>query len=85
MFFFLGSDAGSSFYGILFHAMGTRYTLIICGSISGLMFAALLIYLRISEHAHQYEKLPSDNEDDHGTAVNGDNIYNSKENYEADK
>ena len=85
MFFFLGLDSGSSFYGIFFHAIGTRSTLIICGSVSGLMFAALLIYLRISEHAQQYEKLPSDNEDDHGTASNDDNNYNFEENYEADQ
>ena len=85
MFFFLGLDGGASFYGILFHAIGTRSTLIIFASISGLMLAALLIYLRISEYAHQYEKLPSDDEDDDGTAANDDNSNNFKEYYKGDK
>ena len=49
------------------------------------MLAALLIYLRISEHAHQYEKLPSDDEDDDGTAANDDNSNNFKEYYKGDK
>ena len=85
MFFYLGSECGASLYGILFQAIGTRYTLLIFGSISGVMLAALLIYLKISENAHEYEKLLSDNEDDDGIATNDDNNHNFNENYQVDK
>ena len=85
MFFYLGSDGGASFYGILFQAIGTRSTLLIFGFISGVMLATLLIYLKISENAHEYDKLLSDNEDDDGIATNDDNNYNFNENYQVDK
>ena len=85
MFFYLGSDGGASFYGILFQAMGTRSTLLIFGSISGVMLATLLIYLKISENVREYEKLPSDNEDDDGAATNDENNHNFNKNYQDHK
>ena len=85
MFFFLGSEGGTSLYGILFQAIGTRSTLLIFGSISGVMLAAFLVYLKISANAPEYEKLPSDNEDDDSAATNGDNNHNFNENYQVDK
>ena len=77
MFFFLGVDGGASYYGILFHAIGTRWTLIIFASLSGVMLSALLIYVRISDDAHEYEKLACNSVDDDGPAESGDNDHNS--------
>ena len=49
------------------------------------MLAAFLVYLKISANAPEYEKLPSDNEDDDSAATNGDNNHNFNENYQVDK
>ena len=77
MLFFLGLDGGASYYGILFHAIGTRWTLIIFASLSGFMLSALSIYVRISDDAHEYEKLARDSEDDNDPAESGDNDHNN--------
>ena len=77
MFFFLGVDGGASYYGILFHAIGTRWTLIIFASLSGVMLSVLSIYVRISDKAHEYEKLARDSVDDDGPAESDDNDHNN--------
>ena len=76
MLFFLGIDSGASYYGILFHAIGTQSTLIIFASVCGVMLSALSIYVRISDGAHEYEKLTGDSEDDDGPAQSYDNDHN---------
>ena len=77
MVFFFGVDGGASYYGVLFHAIGTRSTLIIFASISGVMLSALLIYLRASDDAHEYENLSRDNEDEDGPAESDHNSHNN--------
>ena len=76
MFFFLGIDSGASYYRILFHAVGTQSTLIIFASICGVMLSALSNYLRISDGAHEYEKLAGDSKYDDGLAQSDDNDHN---------
>ena len=49
------------------------------------MLATLLIYLKISENVREYEKLPSDNEDDDGAATSDENNHNFNKNYQDHK
>ena len=62
--FFVGEECGATLFGILFHMIGTRATLIVFGAVSAMFLAILLFYLRFSEHVDEYEGLPSDDKDD---------------------
>ena len=70
-FFFLGTQGGATLFGILFYAMGTRATLFAFAAFFGMLFAILLLYLRFSEHVHEYEKLPTDEKYNTDTTASG--------------
>ena len=60
MFYGVGEECGATLFGILFHEIGTRGTLIVSATVSGMLLVILLIYLRVSKHVHKYDKLPPD-------------------------
>ena len=64
MFFILGVDCGATFFGLLFHAIGVRSTLILYAGMTAIMLAIFLCYLKFSKHVNEYEKLPVDSDDD---------------------
>ena len=62
--FALGTESGSALLGVLFNALGTRTTLLIYSMNSGVILVILLLYLRFSKRADDYEKLPQDTDDE---------------------
>ena len=48
--------------GVLFHALGTRLTLLLYSMSSAVLLVTLLLYIRFSKYVHGYEKLPQDSE-----------------------
>lgn len=68
---YVGVDGGSTLFGILFDAIGTRATFLAFATTIAMLLAVLLMYLRFSEHAHEYENLPFDDTDSNDTAVSG--------------
>ncbi len=76
MLFMVGLDCGAAFLGLLFHAIGTRRTLILYAGMTALVLAILLCHIKFSKHVSEYEKLPVDSDYD------GDNSSNANDNNE---
>ncbi len=64
MLFQFGLDYGAAFLGVLFHAIGTRNTLILYAGMTAIMLALLISYIKFSTHVNEYEKLPVDSDYD---------------------
>ena len=60
----VGFGVGSSLMGVLFHALGTRMTLIIYSMITAALLVSLLLYIRFLQHDHNYKKLAQDDDNE---------------------
>ena len=58
-----GCDFGATLLGILFHAIGTRNTLLIYAGMTSLVLLVFLLYIKFSENVNEYERLPSDKDE----------------------
>jgi predicted MFS family arabinose efflux permease len=58
----IGFDAGSTLMGVLFHALGTRLTLLLYSISTAVLLVTLLLYIRFSKYEHDYEKLAQDSD-----------------------
>ncbi len=48
--------------GVLFHALGTRLTLLLYSISTAVLLVTLLLYIRFSKYEHDYEKLAQDSD-----------------------
>ena len=72
MCFMFGLDFGATFLGVLFHVMGTRYTLMTYAGMTAVMLIVLLSYIKYSKQVKEYEKLPVDKFNESGDDCNDD-------------
>ena len=67
--------------GIIFHHLGTRCTLLIYAVVSGFVFIAFIVYLKVSKQMNQYAKV-NNACDDEAVKVhfdeNADNDFDDK-------
>lgn len=65
MFFVVGNDAGATLWGVLFYHIGTRGALLFFAALTGVLLVSLVIYVRFSKKASEYEKISQEDDDDY--------------------